>query len=623
MPVNKELLASLLAPIPGENPGGSDLRYDPKYDACKEARREDVLIPGADSSDRKVADWNRVVALASELLSGGSKDVQLAAWLTEALLRRGGVGGLLTGIELLRSLLEQFWDHLYPEIEDGDLELRAGPLEWIGGNPGFAVQNTAIASGGLTLLQLNEARSVPTEAEIEAASYEQAETLRARRAEAVRFGKTMPEAAVELIAATGKAFYKAILADIKATMDAIRALDAQAEARFGRDGPSFSKLSAALEELRLVASSTLAVKLESDPDPIEVVEEAEADAVVEGDGTLTAEPTSARDASQRIGVVAKWFRHQNASDPVPYAMLRAYRWGELRASSPDIDPRLLEAPLTAARARIKGLLLDGRWSEVLEHGEVLMSTTSGRGWLDLQRYTLTACGQLGASYDAVAAVVRSELRALLAAVPNLPRMTLMDDTPTANEETRDWLAQEKLTAPAPTPDADTESETTADAEPSDRAETLEMALAQDAMPATPGGAKSATRRVPAAVGRDPFDLARRELTQGRPNRAIELLTDQLAMEVSPRARFVRQTQLAWVMVEAGMFNVATPILSRLVTTIDERKLEEWESGPLVALPLALSIRVIDKTSGDATDRAGFYLRVCQLDPLQAIALGAS
>ena len=31
----------ILNPIPGENPGGADLRYDPVYDKIKEARRED------------------------------------------------------------------------------------------------------------------------------------------------------------------------------------------------------------------------------------------------------------------------------------------------------------------------------------------------------------------------------------------------------------------------------------------------------------------------------------------------------------------------------------------------------------------------------------------------------
>jgi type VI secretion system protein ImpA len=63
---------------------------------------------------------------------------------------------------------------------------------------------------------------------------------------------------------------------------------------------------------------------------------------------------------------------------------------------------------------------------------------------DLQRYALGA--QLGASHDAIAAAIRSELRALLRVLPQLTRMTLMDDTPTSNEETR-GLATKGCTVP--------------------------------------------------------------------------------------------------------------------------------------------------------------------------------
>ena len=35
----------LLTPIPGANPSGPDLRYDPLYDRIKEARREEDDVP--------------------------------------------------------------------------------------------------------------------------------------------------------------------------------------------------------------------------------------------------------------------------------------------------------------------------------------------------------------------------------------------------------------------------------------------------------------------------------------------------------------------------------------------------------------------------------------------------
>jgi len=122
-----------LNPIPGENPSGANLRYAPVYDKIKESRREDDNAPqGEWAHERKVADWKQVVKLAGESLATKSKDLQLAAWLTEAMLRTEGFAGLLAGLKLLKALIEHFWDTLYPEIEDGDAEMRAAPLDWVG-----------------------------------------------------------------------------------------------------------------------------------------------------------------------------------------------------------------------------------------------------------------------------------------------------------------------------------------------------------------------------------------------------------------------------------------------------------------------------------------------------------
>jgi type VI secretion system protein ImpA len=78
----------LLNPIAGENPSGASLRYDPLFDKIKEARREDDDAPqGEWAHERKAADWKQVIKLAGEALATKSKDLQLAAWLTEATLR--------------------------------------------------------------------------------------------------------------------------------------------------------------------------------------------------------------------------------------------------------------------------------------------------------------------------------------------------------------------------------------------------------------------------------------------------------------------------------------------------------------------------------------------------------
>ena len=63
---------------------------------------------------------------------------------------------------------------------------------------------------------------------------------------------------------------------------------------------------------------------------------------VDPDAPITPEPTSVADATARIAMVTRWLRQRDATNPAPYLMLRGFRWGELRANAPEVDPRLLD-----------------------------------------------------------------------------------------------------------------------------------------------------------------------------------------------------------------------------------------------------------------------------------------
>jgi len=77
--VDKEDRRLVLAPIPGENPAGDDLRYNPLYDEIKEARKtEDSLSLGDWKRDVKTANWDKVITIALETLTKKTKDLQRA-----------------------------------------------------------------------------------------------------------------------------------------------------------------------------------------------------------------------------------------------------------------------------------------------------------------------------------------------------------------------------------------------------------------------------------------------------------------------------------------------------------------------------------------------------------------
>ena len=131
-----------LQPIPGDNPSGADLRYDPVYDTIREARREDEELPQGTvwQIERKTADIPKVISLASDVLKKRSKDLQIAIWLMDAWLRKESFGGLAGGLQLAQGLLERFWDTLYPAVEEGDdleIDLAASVIRHGGKDYGF------------------------------------------------------------------------------------------------------------------------------------------------------------------------------------------------------------------------------------------------------------------------------------------------------------------------------------------------------------------------------------------------------------------------------------------------------------------------------------------------------
>ncbi len=583
----------LLNPIAGASPAGADLRYDPLYDKIKEARREEDVIPsGGYDRPRKVADWPLVIKLASEAIATKSKDLQLTAWLTEALLRKEGYAGLAGGLTLARGLISQFWDGLFPEIEDGDLELRATPLDWMGSRLDFVIKSVPINKSGHTFWSLKEAPSIPTEKDAE-----KDKEKAAQRKKALEDGKISADMFDKGFDATPKVWLRQLAGDISAALAAVDALDEVCQGKFGDSSPSFRGLKDSVTEVQHVVQQLIDRKLLTDPDPVAAAPvEAAAEAGGAGggeaapSGPLAAEPVDRNDAAGRILGAARYLRKTEPTSPVSYLMLRALRWGELRAEAPTPDPRLLEAPPAHLRTQLKTLLLDQDFAQLLETAETVMGSKAGRGWLDLQRYVLNALDGLGPDYGQAAQAIRRELRALLAEVPTLPEMTLMDDLPTAGPATVQWLTAEGLLGG----DGD-------------------VSVAASPSPAAATGGGEARDQM--------LERALAEVRAGHAPKAIDRIKRALDRENNERGRFIRQTQLAHVMLEAGLDAVATPILKQLLAKIDEAKLENWEAGPLVAEPMVLLYRSYTKANAEAKVRQDLYLRICKLDPVQALTLG--
>lgn len=271
-------LSSLLEPISEDQPTGEDLRYDPVYDAIKEARRaDDPLDRGEWQQELKTSDWPEVVKLARDALATKGKDLQVAVWLVEGLTYTDGFDGFAAGCQFLRDLMATFWDTLHPVIEEeDDFELRSGRLEFLNNNGPFALSQVPVTdprqSAGFHFIQYRESRDVGYEGD--------ARNPEARR-EMIQDGKTPPEAFDKAVLKTSKAFYAKMAEDLAAGNAAFDALDQLVDERFERDAPRLSDLGNALQEIQRLAERLLAEKRAQEPDAESEVEPPDAVSAVE------------------------------------------------------------------------------------------------------------------------------------------------------------------------------------------------------------------------------------------------------------------------------------------------------------------------------------------------------
>lgn len=161
--VAEDDLSTILSAIPGDNPAGADLREDDSHssefrairDARNEARRiERRADEEGEDSSAALAQWQTVYELGQQALTEWTKDLEIAAYMIEALARLEGFGGVARGFRIARELIVNFWDNLYPLPDEEGLATRVLPLTWLNGADGDGV-----LLGPLTRIPLTEGSS--------------------------------------------------------------------------------------------------------------------------------------------------------------------------------------------------------------------------------------------------------------------------------------------------------------------------------------------------------------------------------------------------------------------------------------------------------------------------------
>jgi type VI secretion system protein ImpA len=339
----------LLAPIPGDSPSGQSVRFAGPYDAIADARRaDDNLNQGEWKRDAKVADWATVKKLAIEALATRSKDLQIAAWLAEALVKLHGFSGLRDGLELLIGLHRRFWETFFPEVEEGDLEARMWKIEWLNERLPEAIRGIVVTptndGAAYSFNHYQESRMV------DELGRKNADAMKVAIAE----GKITGEQFDKVAASGSQSFYEGLFADISQSVEQCAKLSAVVDDKYGKDAPSLLAVKKALEDCADLVGPIRNAKRQLQPDQRATA--TQGNGMEPSDQTTAIDCESAADQNiniasasliQRNGIagqytptdraealgqleeIAEYFRSTEPHSPVAYLVQRAVRWGRM------------------------------------------------------------------------------------------------------------------------------------------------------------------------------------------------------------------------------------------------------------------------------------------------------
>lgn len=333
-------IEALLAPIPGENPAGENLQYAGLYDEVRKERRADEDFAQGEwrRSDTKSANWNQVVKLTTEAISTSTKDLQAAAWLTEALVKLHGFTGLRTGLKLMRGLHERFWDHVYPEADEDGFEGRANSLAWLSTQIARSVKEVPITNApgrsNCSYFQWIESQEFDIPENLDALDAETQERVNELKQRAVTEGKTTSEDWRKAKQGTRRAFCEEIHATLNGCWEELQALDREMDEKFGRETPGLGELTKSLDEVRTQVEKLVKEKRILEPDEPGVEDPSEQGTSSETSESTNFGPSSGpiktrQEGFRRLVEVSEYFRRTEPHSPVSYLVERAVRWGRM------------------------------------------------------------------------------------------------------------------------------------------------------------------------------------------------------------------------------------------------------------------------------------------------------
>jgi type VI secretion system protein ImpA len=302
---------TLLAPITAEQPCGADLEYDADMLALQSAAEgKPERVVGDTVVAAQEPEW-RDVANRSEALLRKTKHLGVAVHLARASCKQLGYLGAVKGLALVRGLVEQHWDGVYPllDSDDGSAMMRLNTLAsfTVGDDGtardflremGFAPLDASLGKSGLRVRDLTLAFGAVKPENGESAPNEQA----------------VSAALADLLAK--RADLAQALQDGHAHAQAIKSL---LDGRAPTETPDLSALVKLTHAVANAAGRAQGRVEGSGSEP------AAAGAVATAGTHAVGALRSREDCVRALDQVCEWFAQNEPSHPAPYVIQRAKR----------------------------------------------------------------------------------------------------------------------------------------------------------------------------------------------------------------------------------------------------------------------------------------------------------
>lgn len=357
-------LEALLAPLPGESPAGLDLREDfspqSAYFRLRDARAEardaertadaaDIDQAGGGQDAAVPMPWRTVRELAGKVLAGQSKDLEVAAWLTEALVRFDGLRGLAAGARLIGGLADAFWDsNLYPMPDEDGIATRVAPIAGLNGIGGDGTLTQPLRKVALW--------QRPDGSKVGFWQYEQSAKLEGISDPARLEARQLALQEMEKEARAAAASLALVREEAAAALQAWEAMTAVLDARAGVDSPPTSRIRDLLQQMQELAQKYAPTA------PAETAVVAAAPATATGGAALLASvpalapagngAATREDMLRELARIAEFFRMTEPHSPLAYTLDEAVRRG--RMSWPQLLEEIVPDPM--ARGAIQTAL---------------------------------------------------------------------------------------------------------------------------------------------------------------------------------------------------------------------------------------------------------------------------